>query len=151
MGGQQCNRPYPDLPPTNNFKAEQSGASPLTRVAKSGSGTHRLQLGLPLGRALLLLLLGRLVGAHAGLRNRFEEALDLGVAVGEGEGPEAVARVLDELDEGDEQAPGVRPVHYQPLQQHARYLLLHNLLRSSHATHHAFVPSRQVLLIHMYE
>ena len=40
-------------------------------------------------------------------------------------------RVLDQLDEGDEQAPRVRPVHNQPLQQHARDLLLHNLLQSA--------------------
>ena len=32
--------------------------------------------------------------------------------------PELEAGVLDELDEGDEQTPGVRPVHDQPLQQH---------------------------------
>ena len=31
--------------------------------------------------------------------------------------PEVVARVLDQLDEGDEQSPGVRSVHYQTLQQ----------------------------------
>ena len=32
--------------------------------------------------------------------------------------PELESRVLDELDEGDEEPPGVRPVHDQPLQQH---------------------------------
>ena len=32
--------------------------------------------------------------------------------------PELEAGVLDELDEGDEKTPGVRPVHDQPLQQH---------------------------------
>ena len=32
--------------------------------------------------------------------------------------PELEGGVLDELDEGDEQPPGVRPVHDQPLQQH---------------------------------
>ena len=32
--------------------------------------------------------------------------------------PELEGGVLDQLDEGDEQAPGVWPVHNQPLQQH---------------------------------
>lgn len=31
--------------------------------------------------------------------------------------PELEGRILDELDEGDEEPPGVRPVHDQPLQQ----------------------------------
>ncbi len=31
--------------------------------------------------------------------------------------PEVVVCVLDELNEGDEEAPGVRTVHDQPLQQ----------------------------------
>jgi hypothetical protein len=99
--------------------------------ARTASRADRLQLRLPLLglAATCRLLLGSLVGAHAGLRDGFEEALNLGVAVREGEGPEVVARVLDQLDEGDEQAPGVRPIDYQPLQQHARYLLLHDLLQ----------------------
>ena len=33
-------------------------------------------------------------------------------------GPELEGGVLDQLDEGDEQAPGVWSVHNQPLQQH---------------------------------
>ena len=32
--------------------------------------------------------------------------------------PELEGGVLDELDEGDEEAPGVGPVHDQPLQEH---------------------------------
>lgn len=31
--------------------------------------------------------------------------------------PELEGRILDQLDEGDEETPRVRPVHYQPLQQ----------------------------------
>lgn len=31
--------------------------------------------------------------------------------------PELEGRILDQLDEGDEETPWVRPVHYQPLQQ----------------------------------
>lgn len=31
--------------------------------------------------------------------------------------PELKGRILDQLDEGDEEPPGVRPVHDQPLQQ----------------------------------
>ena len=38
--------------------------------------------------------------------------------------PEVVAGVLDELDEGNEEPPRVRPVDDQPLKQHARDLLL---------------------------
>lgn len=33
--------------------------------------------------------------------------------------PELELRVLDELDESDEETPGMRPVHDQPLQQHS--------------------------------
>ena len=32
--------------------------------------------------------------------------------------PEVVVGVLDELNEGDEQSPGMGSVHYQPLQQY---------------------------------
>lgn len=31
--------------------------------------------------------------------------------------PELEGGILDELDEGDEQSPGMRPVHNQPLQK----------------------------------
>ena len=31
--------------------------------------------------------------------------------------PELEGRILDQLNEGDEETPWVRPVHYQPLQQ----------------------------------
>ena len=41
--------------------------------------------------------------------------------------PEVVAGVLDELDEGNEEPPRVRPVDDQPLKQHARDLLLNGL------------------------
>lgn len=101
------------------------------RVRRSSADGLQLCLALAGGTAgtTALLLLGGLVGPHARLRDRLEQALDLRVAVREGEAPEVVARVLDQLDEGDEQAPRVRPVHYQPLQQHARYLLLYDLLR----------------------
>lgn len=34
--------------------------------------------------------------------------------------PELEGRILDQLDEGDEQTPRVRPVHYQPLQQNPK-------------------------------
>ena len=42
--------------------------------------------------------------------------------------PELVAWVLDEFDEGHEQAPGVRPIDNETLQQHTGDLLLHHLL-----------------------
>ena len=42
--------------------------------------------------------------------------------------PELEAGVLDELDEGDEKTPGVRPVHDQPLQQHPVVSLMPSLM-----------------------
>ena len=52
-----------------------------------------------------------------------EQALDLRCAARERLLPETIARVLDELDEGDQQAPRVGAVHDEALQQHARDLL----------------------------
>lgn len=43
--------------------------------------------------------------------------LDLWGAVHKIMAPELKGRVLDQLYEGDEQTPWVRPVHNQPLQQ----------------------------------
>ena len=40
--------------------------------------------------------------------------------------PELEGGVLDELDEGDEEAPRVRPVHDQTLQEHPRDLQKEN-------------------------
>ena len=42
--------------------------------------------------------------------------------------PEVVPRILDELDKGDEQTPGVRPVDDEPLDEDARDLLLYALV-----------------------
>lgn len=42
--------------------------------------------------------------------------------------PEAVVYILDQLDEGDEEAPGVWPAHDQALQKYSRNLLLQNFL-----------------------
>lgn len=41
--------------------------------------------------------------------------------------PKLVGRILDELDERDQQAPRMRPIHDQPLEQHSGYLLLDGL------------------------
>lgn len=41
--------------------------------------------------------------------------------------PELEWWILDELNESDEQSPGVRTVHYQPLEQNSRDLLLDGL------------------------
>ena len=38
--------------------------------------------------------------------------------------PKVVCRVLDELNEGNEQSPWMRSVHYQPLKENSRNLLL---------------------------
>lgn len=45
--------------------------------------------------------------------------------------PELELGVLDKLNEGDEEPPGVRSVHYQSLQQNPAtqsYILLHNYM-----------------------
>mmetsp|Transcript_25033 Transcript_25033/g.69879 ORF Transcript_25033/g.69879 Transcript_25033/m.69879 type:complete len:303 (-) Transcript_25033:2245-3153(-) len=74
----------------------------------------------------LVLGLGR--RAHARARHTLKQFFDLLGAACEGVAPEVVARVLDELDEGDEQPPRVRAVDDEPLEQHPRDLLLHYLL-----------------------
>ena len=95
-----CYRPVTmPLKKQRPLRGSQSCADSLGHV-------HLLLVGLGLVGGLAL---GR--GGHAGGGDTVEEALDLGRAVRELEAPEVVARVLDELDEGDEQAPGVRPVH----------------------------------------
>ena len=62
-------------------------------------------------------LLSWLTGHHAAAGNRLEQLLNLRSAVDELVRPELEGGVLDELNEGDEQAPGMRSVHNQPLQQ----------------------------------
>ena len=42
--------------------------------------------------------------------------------------PEVVSWVLDQLNESDQQAPWMRPIHNQSLQQHPCNLLLDDLL-----------------------
>ena len=77
----------------------------------------------------LLLLLSRLLPwrHHARPGDGLEELLYFRGAGDELVLPELEAGVLDELDEGDEEAPRVRPVHDQPLQEDARDLLLDGL------------------------
>ena len=65
-------------------------------------------------------LLSRLAGHHAAASHRLEKFLDLWGAVHELVGPELERGVLDQLDEGDQQAPWVGSVHNQPLQQHPK-------------------------------
>ena len=67
---------------------------------------------------------------HAGVCHRIKQALNLRCTAGEGAAPELVAGILDQLDEGDQQAPRMRSIDYQPLQKHSCYLLLHHLLHS---------------------
>lgn len=55
---------------------------------------------------------------HARAGHGLEQLLDLRRAVHELVVPELEHGILDELDERDEQAPRVRPVHDQPLEQH---------------------------------
>jgi len=72
-------------------------------------------------------LISGLTGHHTAPGHRLEELLDLGRTLHELVGPELERRVLDEFDEGDEESPGVGPVHNQPLQQHPGDLLLDGL------------------------
>ena len=67
---------------------------------------------------LLLHLLPGLAGHHAAPSHGLKQFLDLRGAVDKLVGPELEGRVLDQLDEGDEETPGVRSVDNQPLQQH---------------------------------
>ena len=88
------------------------------------------------GRLLVMLQTGILIagaGPHAGARHALKKSLDLARTVREGVGPEVVARVLDQLYEGHQEAPGVRAVDDQPLQQDTCDLLLHNLLQEEGA------------------
>ena len=98
-------------------------------LATARSGAYSLLLHRLHGLLLVITVAGAGL-AHAGLGHALKQALNLGRAVGEAQLPEVVARVLDELDEGDQQAPGMRPVHYEALQEHARDLLLNDLLQS---------------------
>ena len=56
------------------------------------------------------------------LRDVGEQPADLLARLRELVVPELIHGVLDELDEGDEEAPRVRPVHDQTLQEHPRDL-----------------------------
>lgn len=62
-------------------------------------------LGLARGDRVVHARAGAGPGRHAAARHALEHALKLGRAVREAVAPEAVAGVLDELDEGDEQPP----------------------------------------------
>jgi hypothetical protein len=64
---------------------------------------------------------------HARPRHGLKELLNLWRARDKLVLPELEARVLDELDEGDEQAPGMRPVHNEALEEDAGDLLLNGL------------------------
>ena len=66
---------------------------------------------------------------HARPGHAFKQALNLLCTVSEVISPEVVAWVLDQLNEGNQQAPGVWPVHNQSLQQYTRDLLLDNFLQ----------------------
>lgn len=89
--------PFPSLSPIlkSPHPTRRSRARPRARLL--GAACASLRTGL-LALALLLL-------AHAGARHALEDALDLRGAAREAVLPEVVARVLDELDEGDEEAP----------------------------------------------
>ena len=64
---------------------------------------------------------------HTRPGHALEQLLDLGGARDELVLPELVVGVLDELDEGDEEAPRVGTVHDQALKQDAGDLLLDGL------------------------
>lgn len=62
-------------------------------------------LGLSSGHGVVHTRAGGSPGRHAAARHALEHALELRRAVREAVAPEAVAGVLDELDEGDEETP----------------------------------------------
>ena len=59
-----------------------------------------------------------LAGYHAAPGHALKQLLYFRSAVDELVRPELERRVLDKFDEGDEETPGVRPVHDQPLEQY---------------------------------
>mmetsp|Transcript_31754 Transcript_31754/g.64550 ORF Transcript_31754/g.64550 Transcript_31754/m.64550 type:complete len:458 (-) Transcript_31754:1811-3184(-) len=65
---------------------------------------------------------------HARTRHTLEDFLNFCGTMSELMCPEVVAWILDELDEGDEEAPRVRTVHNKPLKKHSRDVLLHKLV-----------------------
>ena len=80
---------------------------------------HIMRLGRDLGTrscssAFVTTLTNRLYTTR---HNNMDPLFNLGCTVDKVVFPEVVARVLDQLDEGDEQSPGVRSVHNQTLQQ----------------------------------
>jgi hypothetical protein len=97
---------------TNYFpvRSNASSAAPLAhRWSRSAAlcGRRGGSLASSIAKLLRLCLLHDRgsVGAHARSRHTLKDSLDLGSAAGESAAPELVARVLDELDESDEQAP----------------------------------------------
>mmetsp|Transcript_67949 Transcript_67949/g.221180 ORF Transcript_67949/g.221180 Transcript_67949/m.221180 type:complete len:462 (-) Transcript_67949:3433-4818(-) len=68
-------------------------------------------------------------GAQASVRNALEQLLHLRGALHETVVPEVEAPVLDQLDEGYQQPPRMRPVDDQALQQHPGDLLANHLIR----------------------
>ena len=57
---------------------------------------------------------------HRDSRYMLDLLLNFGCTVYKLVTPELELWVLDELNEGDQQSPGVGPVHYQSLQQYPR-------------------------------
>lgn len=64
---------------------------------------------------------------HARARHGVEKLLDLGGAVDEIVVPKLELRVFNQFNESDEQAPRMRSVHDESLQQNSRDLLLDRL------------------------
>lgn len=67
--------------------------------------------------------------AHARPSNALKQALNFLCTMSEVVSPEVVAWIFDQLNEGDEQSPGVRSIHNQTLQQYTGNLLLDNFLQ----------------------
>lgn len=91
------------------------------------SPLHLCLLRLPLVHHRVVIIPGL---AHARSGHTLKESLNLLSTVSEVIRPEIVSGVLDQLNEGDEQAPWVWPVHNQPLQQDSGDLLLYNFLKT---------------------
>ena len=66
---------------------------------------------------------------HAGPGHALKQALNLLRTVSKVISPEVIAWILDQLNEGNQQTPGVWSVHNQTLQQYTGDLLLDNLLQ----------------------
>jgi hypothetical protein len=65
-----------------------------------------------------------MAGAHARTSDRLEDTFYFRRTVRKSVRPEGIPRILDKLDEGDKEPPGMWPMNNKALKENAGYLLL---------------------------